>query len=813
MTTLLRDARFACRVFRKSPAFTSLAIVVLALGISSTTAIFSVVYGTFFAPLPYRDAEALVMVWSQFRGERSTVSAKDFVAWKRETTAFSDLNAWGGRSVNLATDDRPENVLAGIATPGFLGMMGYGHPLALGRTFTEEEGIVGRDRVVILTNRVWRDRFGGDPAIVGRQVRLDNEPYTVVGVLGAGPGDRQQNSLWLPLAFTPEQLESDNRRLNVMGRLRPGVTIQEADANLAAVAAAVEQGSARQRDDWSTSVEPFRNNFVRSSTKQGLWLLLAAVGFLLLIACANVANLLLARGSVRQRELALRAALGATNGAIARQLLIESLVLAFAGGIAGALFASVLLDAIVALMPEYTLPSETEITLSVPVLLFALGICTICGVLSGCAPAWQAARANLTDAIKEGGRAIGGGRHLLRRVLVALEFALALTLLAGGGVAAHAFIRTMSVDLGFRTDHLLTVQLPVPRGRFSTPEAVETFYRQLLDRSATLPGVRSASISTGMPPRGTSFGDVLEIVGRPHDDPSSDRAHAGVNMVTPGFFETLGIRILRGRAFTERDRVGSVRVAIVNETFVKRYLPGVDPLTARIRMSPFVYGEPAPKLEPVEWRIVGVYGDVKNAGPGDVSFPEIDVPFWQAPWPRTTMAVHTVGNASASGVQQALANLIQTIEPDLPLANVRTMEQLVNERMAADRFHTVLFGAFAAVALTLAAVGIYGVMSFAVAQRTQEIGVRMALGAPRARVLHEVLREGMSTALIGTLIGSAGVWFIGRAMQGMIQGVEAFNPVAFAIVAGALLVSALLACLVPARRAAMVDPIVALRQE
>ena len=564
MARLLRDARFAFRLFSKAPAFTSLAVGVLALGISSTTAIFSVVYGTFFAPLPYRDPEALVMVWSQFRGERVPVSAKDYVVWKREATAFDDLNAWGGRSVNMATADRPENVQAGVATPGFLAMLGYGHPLALGRSFIEDEGTVGRDRVVILTYRVWRDRFGGDPAIVGRQIRLDNEPYTVVGVLGEGPADHQQSKLWLPLAFTPEQLTSDSHSLNVMGRLRRGVTIQQANANMAALGTAVEQRTSRPDDTWRTSVEPFRNNFVRSSTKQGLWLLLAAVCFLLLIACANVANLLLARGSVRQRELAIRSALGATNGAIARQLLIESLVLAFAGGAVGALFASIQLDAIVALMPEYTLPSETEITLSVPVLLFALGVCAMAGVLAGCAPAWQAARANLADAIKEGGRSIASGRNLLRRALVVMEFALALTLLAGGGLAAHAFIRTMSVDLGFRTDHLLTLQLPVPRGRFTTPEEVEIFYRQLLDRTAAIPGVTSASISTGMPPQGTSFGRAFEIVGRPtrsgqanrrrreHGDAAVLRDARDSDSSRPGLHRA-GSRRRRARGDRQRD--------------------------------------------------------------------------------------------------------------------------------------------------------------------------------------------------------------------------------------------------------------------
>ncbi len=808
MARLLRDARFAFRMFGRAPAFTSLAVGVLALGISSTTAIFSVVYGTFFAPLPYRDPEALVMVWSQFRGERVPVSAKDYVHWKREATAFEDLNAWGGRSVNMATADRPENLQAGVATPGFLGMLGYGHPLALGRSFIEEEGTVGRDRVVILTYRVWRDRFDGDAAIVGRQIRLDSEPHTVVGVLGEGPADHQQSKLWLPLAFTPEQLTSDNRSLNVMGRLRQGVTIQQANANMAALGTAVEQRTPGPDDTWRTSVEPFRNNFVRSSTKQGLWLLLAAVCFLLLIACANVANLLLARGSSRHRELAIRAALGATNGTIARQLLIESLVLAFAGGAVGALFASIQLDAIVALMPEYTLPSETEITLSVPVLLFALGICAMAGVLAGCAPAWQAARANLSDAIKEGGRSIAGGRNLLRRALVVLEFALALTLLAGGGLAAHAFIRTMNADLGFRTDHLLTLQLPVPRDRFTTPAEVEIFYRQLLDRTAAIPGVTSASISTGMPPQGTSFGRAFEIVGRPPDP--ANPIGGGVNMVTPRFYETLGIRILRGRAFTEQDRGGGAPVAIVNENFVRAYLPGVDPLTQRVRMQPFVYGTAPAGLDSVEWQIVGVYGEVKNAGPINRSFPQIDLPFWQVPWPRTMMVVRTA--ADPSGVQQSLADVIRRLDPDLPMTNVATMEQVVSEAVAADRFHTVLFAAFAAVALILAAVGIYGVMSFVVAQRTQEIGVRMALGAPRARVLHEVLREGMTTALIGTVVGAVGAWFTGQAMKGTIHGVEGFDPLAFTLVAATLLGSALVACFVPARRAASVDPIVALRQ-
>ena len=808
MATLLRDARFGLRLLRRNPGFTSVAVITLALGISATTAIFSVVYGTFFAPLPYRQADRLVMIWEQSGGQRVHVSPGNFVEWRRQATAFSDLNAWGGRSVNLATADRPENLTAGLATPGFLAMLGYGHPLALGRSFTEDEGTVGRDHVVVLTYRLWQDRFAGDTGIVGRQVRLDGLQYTVVGVLGEGPADHQQNKLWLPLAFTSEQLEIENHWLNVVGRLKDGVSIAAANASMVALRAALERGRPT-RGEWTVSVEAFRNNFVHDSTKQGLWLLLGAVAFLLLIACANVANLLLARGSARQRELAVRTSMGATRGAIVRQLFTESLVVALAGGAAGALLSSAVLRAIVALMPPFTLPSETEIELSVPVLLFALAVCALAGVLAGCAPAWQASRVNLTETMKEGGRSVSSGRHVLRRTLVIVEFALALTLLSGGGMAVQALVRMMNADLGFQPERVLTFSLPVPDRHLSTSQEIEVFYRQLLDGTAALPGVVSASISTGMPVSGTWFGDAFQIVGRPVADPAK-LPGAGVNMVTPAYFDTFGIRILRGRAFNEGDRSDSVRVIIVNEALVKRYLAGVDPLGQRVLLAPFRDG-PGPRPAPVEWQIVGVYGEVANDTPGRKPFPQIDVPFWQVPWPQTTMAIRTVGDAG--GVQRGVAEILGRLDPDLPMADVRTMEQVVSQSLASDRFFTVFFGAFAAVALLLASVGIYGVMSFVVAQRTHEIGLRMALGAGRRQVLVQVLREGMTTALAGTAVGAAGAFFVGRMMKGMVYGVETTDPVLFIAVALTLLGAALVACLVPARRAASVDPMVALRQD
>jgi putative ABC transport system permease protein len=809
MSSLFRDASFALRLLRRSPGFTAVAVATLALGIAATTAIFSVVYGLFFAPLPYRQADRLVMVWEQERGERRLPNARTFLEWKRQATGFSDINAWGGASVNLATDDRPENVAAGTATPGFLGMLGYGHPLALGRTFHEEEGVVGRHKVVILTYRLWQERFGGAADIIGRQVRVDDEPHTVVGVLGEGPADHQQNKIWLPLALTEDQLATGGPGVYVMGRLADGVGLEEADAGMKTLATAIAETRPERRSGWSTSVEPFRNNFVRDSTKRGVWLLLGAVGFLLLIACVNVANLLLARGTTRQRELAIRTSMGATAGAIARQLLVESLVVSLIGGLAGAALASLVVDAIVALMPAYTLPSETEVVLSVPVLLFAFAACALAGLGAGSVPAWQASRASVSEVMKEGGRSVSVGRHALRRALVAVEFALALTLLAGGGMAVHALSRLMAVDPGFRPERLLTLDLPVSRGRLTTPAQAEAFYRTALERIRALPGVESASISTGLPVVGTRFGRNWEIVGRPPADPSN-LPGGGLNMATPGYDRTLGIALRRGRSLTDSDHAAAPRVATVNESFVELYLRDVDPIGQRIRFSPAIPGSTS-RPAPVDWEIVGVTRNVANAGLAERPFPEVTVSFWQMPWPVARLAVRTAGDPlQAVG---AIGDVIGQLDSTVPLTDVRTMEQALSRATASDRFYAVFFAAFAGVALVLAAVGIYGVMAFAVAQRTPEIGLRMALGARQGQVLSQILREGMTTAIMGTGIGIVAALALGKALEGAIYGVDSSNPWTLVAVAMLLLTAAFLACVVPARRAAAVDPMVALRQD
>ena len=808
MGSLLRDARYGVRLLRTSPGFAAIAVFVLALGIAANTAIFSVVYATLLAPLPFPNPDQLVMVWSRIQGNRNGVSAGDFVEWKKQSTAFQDLNAWTGRSLNLATAEEPQKIQARAVTPGWLSMVGY--DFELGRNFNDAEGVPGQEQVLILSNRLWRQRFNADRKIVGQPVRVDGKPYIVVGVLAGGSADRLEADAWVPLAFTSQQLNHDFHWILVMGRLKSTVSIPQANANMVAVAKHLADAFPKSNTGWSASVEPLKNNFLSTNTVTALWLLLGAVGFVLLIACANVANLLLARGTARQRELAIRGALGASRGEIVRQFIVESLVLALLGGVAGVALAAGLLQVIMTSMPPYTLPSEADVRLSLPVLLFTLAACVLSAVFFGSVPAWQGSRVDVNTALKDTGRSVIGGRHRLQQMLVVLEFALALTLLTGGGLAIRGLLGLSHVQLGFSPERLLTFSLPVPDGRLVAADQVTTFYNELLTRMRVVPGVTAASVSTGMPVQGTNFGMPFYFAGAPLADPSK-RPGAGFNMVMPDYFKTFGIRITKGRAFTEQDRAGSQPVAIVNQTFVTRYLKkDEDPLTKRVFVEQLIPGET--RLgPPIEWQIVGVYGDVHNAGPRNNGFPEIDVPFLQSPWPSALFAVRTSGEPTA--VIKSLGAVVRSMDPDLPMADVKTMETLVDESIANDRFNTLLFGSFSGIALLLAAFGIYGVMAFVVAQRTHEIGLRMALGAARPTVLRQILRDGMKTAVAGTVLGSIGAYFVARAMRGIVFGAGTVDWTTLSIVAVTLLATALAACFIPAARAASVDPLVALRQE
>jgi putative ABC transport system permease protein len=807
MRNLWRNLHFGLRLLWKNPGFTTIAVLALALGIGANTAIFSVVYATLLAPLPYRQPDRIVMVWSKVGGSRNVVSAGDYLYWKQQSTSFESIAAWTGGAMSLSLSGRPEQVQAQHCTPGFLGVLGQ--PFLLGRDFLPDEGQLGEDHEVILTYKLWKNRFGAAPDILGQQLRMDAEQYTVVGVLAPGATDRVQSELYVPLAFRPNQINHDYHWILVMARLKPGITTAQANADMERVTSHIAEVYPKSNQGWSASVEPLQNDFLDRDTIRALWILLGAVGFVLLIACANVANLLLARGSARQREVAVRGALGATRAQLFGQFLTESLALATIGGALGVSLAWAFLRVILALMPAYTLPSEADVRLNIPVLLFTLGATMLAGVLFGCAPAFQAMRLNLNDALKEGGRGeMGSGGHRLRHALVLAEFALALTLLAAAGLAVHSFWNLTHVDMGFRTDHVLTFDLPMPTDRRPQPEQMLAFYRQMIERVQVLPGVTSASISTGIPVQGTSFGMPFDIVGKEVAD-RSQRPGAGFNMVTPGYFPTFGIRIARGRAFTEADAAGGAPVAIVNSEVVKKYFPNVDPLTQRLSIEQLIPGV-ANLGPPIQWQIVGVYENVRNGGP-KTGFPEIDVPFAQSPWPGVQMAVRTTGDPA--GMSKSIAAIVNSLDPDLPLVDVKTMDQMVDESMGGDRFSAALFATFAVIALLLAAFGIYGVMSFAVQQRTHEIGLRMALGAGTSQLLGLILKEGLTLGAIGVLIGFAGACAIGRLMRGMWFGIGSIDPIAFSAVAAFLMLSALLACYIPARRATQVDPMAALRDE
>ncbi|HMD18694.1 MAG TPA: ABC transporter permease [Alloacidobacterium sp.] len=807
MQNLLQNLRFSLRMLFKNPGLTITVLLTLALGIGANTAIFTVDYATLLAPLPYPEPDQLVMVWSKIQGFRNGISAGDYLDWKRQSTSFQDLNAWTGGSFNIATKDQPEFIPGNRVTVGFHSMQRTA--FFLGRGFLPEEGQPGKDHVVVLSHKLWL-KLGGDLKIIGTTMQLDGAPYTVVGVLPAGFQDRLPAQLSVPLVFKPEEINHDFHWLLAMGRLKPGTAIKQAQADMDSVTAHIAETYPKSNKGWGSFVEPLKNDFLSSDRIQTLWLLMGAVGFVLLIACVNVANLLLAKSMTRQKEIAVRSALGATPRTIFTQLLTESLLLALFGGALGVGVGYAMLHGLIAVMPDGTLPSEADLSLNFPILLFTLGATTLAGLLFGCIPAWLASRVDPAETLKEGGRTgTGVGRHRLRRILVIGEFTLALALLAGAGLAIHSFLNLQRVDLGVKTDHVMTFFLSVPDSRPKDPDRIVAYYRQILAAIQGVPGVTHAAAQTGLPLEGSGFGMPFALADKPTYADPSQRPNTSFGMITPDYFQTFGIKLVKGRFFNDQDTASSVKVAVVNEEFVNKYLKGSDPLQKRVMVEQLIPG--VTKLGPYqEWQIVGVYHNVRSRGFRE-DYPEMQIPFWQIPWPSAGIGVRT--QEDPASMLKSIAAAVHSVDPQIALADPKTMEEVRHDVLADDRFTLILFTCFAAVALLLAALGIYGVMAFSVAQRSHEIALRMALGATRNRVVTLILKEGVILAFVGLGLGLVGAYFVGRAMRSTLYGVGAMDFSAFGVVGIVLMVAALLACYLPARRAASVEPMQLLRME
>jgi predicted permease len=807
---MLRNLRDTFRSLRESLGLTCTILLTIALGIGANTAIFTVAYATLLAPLPYANPGQLVNVWSKFQAQRNGVSVADFLDWKQQSKSFQDLNAGSEDNFNIATQDRPEFLDGVDATPGYFKMLG--NSLFLGRTFLPEEGQPGKGHVVILTHRLWQ-RLGANRKIIGQPLQINGEPYTVVGVFGPGVFDRWMWELMVPLVFKPEQLhDRDSRYWLVTGRLKPGVSIQQAQAEMDAITARAAKDYPKSNQGWGASVEPWKNDFLPRERKLTLWLLLGAVGFLLLIACLNAANLLLAKGIARQREVAIRGALGASPRAIFAQFLTEGLTLAIFAGVIGLAAGYAMLRGLVAVIPTDALPAEADLRLNLPILLIMLSATTLAGVLFGCAPAWFASRVDPAGVLKEGGRAgVGAGRHRLRRILIVGEFALSLALLAGAGLSIHSFWNLTHTDLGVRTDHILGFYLDSVRLEKNLSQAkVNVYYRRVLAAIRGVPGVSHAGALSYLPLDSMHAETSFAIAGLPAYANPSLRPNADFQMVTPDYFQTFGIRIIKGRAFTDADDESSLKVAMVNETFANRFLKGLDPLRQRLVMEQVIPGGQPPNAPSKEWQIVGVFHTVKSRGSREEN-PEIDAPFWQEAYSISGIGVRTTLDPAA--MLKNIAGAINTVDPQAALYRPLTMDQVHDRVLANDRFTLILFTSFATVALLLATVGIYGVMAFSVNQRSREIALRMALGATRNAVIALVVKEGVTLAGVGLGLGLIGAYFVGRAMQTILFGVSAIDLSAFGAVGFLLLLAALAACYLPALRAASVEAMQLLRNE
>jgi putative ABC transport system permease protein len=818
METIYQDIRYGVRTLAKNRGFSAVAVIALALGIGANSAIFSVINAVLLRPLPYTDPDRLVMLWAtnpllQLGIDNLPATAANYVEWRDQNQVFENISALDSRTFNLTSGGEPEQIACAHVSSSFFQLMDVSPKM--GRAFSPEEDQPGKNQVIIVSHGLWQRRFGADLDLIGKSLTLDGHSYTLIGVMPASfgfPGTADmpaymslppQTDLWTPIAFTAEQVgRRGDHNLSVIARLKPGVTLEQARTDVGNIARQAEEQDPRAKG-YGVNVVSLGEQLV-GSIRPALLVMLVAVGFVLLIACANVANLLLARSSARQKEIAIRMALGAGRGRIIRQMLTESMLLSIAGGSTGILLNFWGVGILLALSPE-NIPRLDQVNTDAHVLGFTLLISVVTGALFGLAPALQASRLNLNESLKEGARGSAGGLHRnrVRTLLVVSEVALSLVLLLGAGLMIRSFERLLRVDPGFNPENVLTSRLSLPANKYPDAKQQAAFFQRTLERLESLPGVQSVGAVSALPLSGAEEASSFMIEGSPPVD-SSEMPMADRRRASADYFRAMGIPLVNGRYFTEADNQSAPPVAIVSESFVRRFFPEEDPLGKRIKN-----GGPA-STRP--WlSVVGVVKDVRHLALEAEPRPQVYMPYLQNT--STSMAVVMRSASDPASLAAGVRNAVWELDKEQPITDVKSMEQYFSASVAQRRFNMILLAVFAGVALVLAAVGIYGVMSYSVTQRTQEIGIRMALGAKQTDVLRLVVRQGMIPALAGVVIGLGAGVALTRLMSSLLYGVSATDPITFAAVPLTLLGVALGACLAPARRATKVDPVIALRRE
>ncbi len=807
MESFWQDIRYGLRMLLKAPGFSLVAIAALALGIGANTAIFSVVNAVILRPLPFEESNRLMMVFHSYPGiglSRATISPVTWDYYTRNMKSFESMGVFTSYKVprNLTGSGDPERVRSAGVSGGFFQTL-RARPM-LGRTISEGDDQPGHERVVVLGYGIWKNRFGADRGIVGRTITLDGNNYDVIGVMPAEFQYPSTSELWVPLAFTPEERQKVQvEYLNMIGRMKPGVTRQQVDAEMAAMTRGIRETYAKEFEGdtsgWHVIAEPM-TDVIRGDLRRPLLVLLAAVGCVLLIACVNVANLLLARATARHKEIATRLAIGATRLRLIRQLLTESVVLGIVGGVFGLMLGSAGVQVLLRLLP-IELPTFIKIDVDPMVMGFTLAVSIGTGLLFGLVPAFQISMPRLADELKEGRSQVGSSRHRLRDLLVIGEMGLAVLLLIGGGLMIRSFVRIQQTRFGFDTNNVLTFAVSLPQQKYKDPSRTIAFADQALQRINNLPGVESAATGSSLPLEG-GWTSSYEIQGKS----IQPAPHTFFAVVSPQYFRTLGIQLLRGRTFTESDRENSQLVAILDERAAKQYFGNENPIGQHI-----LYGRMG-QQKPEPWEIVGVVAPVKHSDTiADETKGQTYLPYTQEVVPGYEFAIRTKGDPAAIGASARSA--IHEIDPEMPLYDVRTMEERMAENLAQPRFNTVLLGVFGGLALVLAAVGIYGVLSYTVTQRTHEIGLRMALGAQQGDVLKMVMNHALRLAGTGIAAGIVAALIASKALATLLFHISRTDPVTYIGIVVILGGVALLASFAPARRATRVDPMVALRNE